>query len=104
IKYQSTEDKPIIFKAITPGKVIISGKSSLRLSGHYLVVDGLYFKDGYSTSGRLIQFRDGRVPAYNSRITNIVVAKFNRPKEDGSDVWVNFFGTHNRVDHSCFCD
>ena len=102
VKGTGTKEKPITLKARTPGKVIISGKSSLRLSGHYLVVDGLYFKDGYSTSGHLIQFRNGKEPAYYSRITNIVVAKFNRPKDDGSETWVSLHGNHNRVDHSFF--
>lgn len=104
VKGNGTKEKPITLKAQTPGKVIISGKSSLRLSGRYLVVDGLFFKDGYSTTGSLIRFINGKEPAYYSRVTNIAVVKFNRPKEDGSENWVQLRGTHNRVDHSFFCE
>ncbi|NGF58012.1 hypothetical protein G5B00_15960 [Parapedobacter sp. SGR-10] len=101
-KGNGTKDKPITLKAQTLGKVIISGNSSLLLSGEYLIVDGLHFKDGGTTSGYLIRFRDEkRQPANHSRITNIVVSEFNRPADGKSDVWVNLFGMYNRVDH-CF--
>src|SRR5690242_1714953 len=38
-----TEKKPIVFKAQTAGKVLISGQSALKLGGNYIVVDGLLF-------------------------------------------------------------
>ena len=41
-----TELKPIVFKAQTPGKVLISGVSQLKLGGNYIVVDGLLFRGG----------------------------------------------------------
>jgi poly(beta-D-mannuronate) lyase len=102
VKGNGTKEKPITLKAQTPGKVIISGKSSLRLSGNHLIVDGLYFKEGYSITGHLIRFTNGKEPANFSRITNIVVAKFNRPAADGAETWVSMHGTNNRVDHSFF--
>ena len=40
---KGTAENPIILKAQTQGKVIITGKSGLRLGGDYIVVDGLYF-------------------------------------------------------------
>lgn len=100
-----TEGKPITLRAQTQGKVILSGSSSLRLSGQYLVVDGLHFKDGSSSrSLHLIEFRDGQDHAYHSRLTNIVISEFNkdRARVDASDTWVGLFGSHNRVDHSFF--
>jgi poly(beta-D-mannuronate) lyase len=100
-----TEGKPITLRAQTQGKVIISGSSSLRISGQYLVVDGLHFKDGSSSrSLHLIEFRDGQDNAYHSRLTNIVISEFNkdRARVDASDTWVGLFGSHNRVDHSFF--
>lgn len=104
VKGNGTEENPITLKAQTPGKVIISGISSLRLSGRHLVVDGLCFKDGYSNTGALIRFNNGKEPAYHSRVTNIAIIKFNRPPEDGFENWVQLRGTHNRVDHSFFCE
>lgn len=103
VKGKGTKEKPITLKAQTLGKVIISGNSTLRLSGEYLIVDGLHFKDGGTTVGYLILFRDEkRQPAHHSRITNIVVSEFNRPADGKSDVWVNLFGMYNRVDHCYF--
>lgn len=99
------EGKPISLRAQTQGKVIISGSSSLRISGQHLVVDGLHFKDGSSSrSLHLIEFRDGQDHAYHSRLTNIVISEFNkdRARVDASDTWIGLFGSHNRVDHSFF--
>ncbi|NGF58013.1 hypothetical protein G5B00_15965 [Parapedobacter sp. SGR-10] len=102
-KGTGTPEKPITLRAQTGGQVVLSGNSSLRMSGEYLVVDGLHFKDGETSLGYLIQFRDEKHQhAHHSRITNIVVSEFNRTVDDGSDVWVNLFGTHNRVDHCYF--
>src|SRR5437762_2063288 len=42
---------PITLRAETPGQVILSGESSLRLAGNYLVVDGLKFTSGYLIAG-----------------------------------------------------
>ncbi|WP_353136066.1 polysaccharide lyase 6 family protein [Pseudopedobacter sp.] len=96
-----SENRPITLKAETAGQVIISGSSSLRLSGEYLIVDGLNFKNGHSSRNfHLIEFKDGKIPANHCRITNISVSRFN--KEDGTDTWVGFYGKHNRVDHSLF--
>lgn len=102
VKGTGTKEKPITLQAQSPGGVIISGKSSLQLSGEYLVIDGLHFKDGYSPTGSLIKFNSAGVPANYSRITNIVISEFNRPREDGSDVWISLFGKNNSVDHSFF--
>src|SRR5690606_16323457 len=102
VKGTGTKEKPITLQAQSPGGVIISGKSSLQLSGEYLVIDGLHFKDGYSPTGSLIKFNSAGVPANYSRITNIVISEFNRPREDGSDVWISLFGKNNSVDHPFF--
>lgn len=100
-----TENNPITLQAETAGQVIISGLSSLRMAGEYLVVDGLHFKDGESSrSLNLIEFRYGSQHAHHSRLTNIAVTHFNkdRNREDSTDVWVGLFGSHNRIDHSLF--
>src|SRR5688572_31871388 len=39
---------PITFKAQTAGKVIITGNSRLQLGGSHIIVDGLYFTNGYA--------------------------------------------------------
>ncbi len=95
---EGTEGFPVTLKAETPGEVIISGRSSLKMTGNYLVVDGLHFKDGYSSKAtHLIEMRSS-----NSRITNCAIKGFNKP--EGTDVWISMFGFYNRVDHCYFQD
>ena len=43
INSKGTEQAPITLRAQTPGKVLLTGKSSLRIGGEYNVVDGLHF-------------------------------------------------------------
>jgi poly(beta-D-mannuronate) lyase len=54
---EGTAAKPITLRAQTAGKVVISGKSNLRIGGRHLVVSGLTFKDGHSPSSEVIAFR-----------------------------------------------
>lgn len=97
------ENKPILLRAQTPGQVIIDGRSSLRIGGSYLVVDGLLFTNGYpSKSSHVIQFRtsDSR-KAKHCRLTNTAIINYNPPSINTRYFWVSLYGEHNRVDH-CF--
>lgn len=99
-KGKGTEKKPIVLKAEQPGGVKLAGKSSLRLSGEYLVVSGLDFRDGYAPKGGVIEFRDDEQGLANHcRVTECVVDNFNKPASDKSDKWIHFYGQHNRLDH-----
>ena len=92
--------KPIVLRAQTPGKVVISGKSNLRIGGRHLVVSGLTFKDGYSPSPEVIAFRrDSKTLAYDSRVTETVIDGFNNPDRAAVDYWIGLYGKNNRVDH-----
>src|SRR4051812_7094616 len=76
-----TEAKPIVFRAQTPGKVIIGGVSQLKLGGNYIVVDGLLFTGGYSPVGAVIDFRiNNKELANHCRVTNSVISDFSKPK------------------------
>ncbi|GAC15340.1 polysaccharide lyase 6 family protein [Aliiglaciecola lipolytica] len=100
-KGQGTADKPITLKAQTKGKVILTGLSNLRLSGEYLVVEGLVFKDGYSPTGEVISFReDDENLANNSRVTEVVIDGFSNTDKFNSDKWVVLYGKNNRFDHN----
>lgn len=93
--------QPITLRAETPGEVIISGLSNLRLAGNYLVVEGLVFKNGYTPTEAVVEFKrnDSHLANY-SRVTQIVIDNFNNPDRDSSDYWVALYGKHNRLDHS----
>jgi poly(beta-D-mannuronate) lyase len=85
---KGTSAKPILLRAQTPGKVVMTGKSSLTMDGDYLVTSGICLKeagidgkDGFSLRGS------------HSRLTDSAVIdstfKFD----------VHLYGTENRVDH-----
>ncbi|MDO6693206.1 chondroitinase-B domain-containing protein [Aliiglaciecola sp. 3_MG-2023] len=101
LKGKGTAEKPITLKAQTKGKVILTGLSNLRLSGEYLVVEGLVFKDGYSPTGEVISFReDADTLANHSRVTEVVIDGFSNTDKFNSDKWVVLYGKNNRFDHS----
>lgn len=98
---QGTEKAPITLKPETKGKVILSGQSNLRLAGQYLVVSGLVFKNGYTPSSSVIEFRRNKHEyAYHSRLTEVVIDNYSNPDKRESDYWVALYGQHNRFDHS----
>lgn len=100
---QGSEAKPITLTAETPGKVVLTGASSLRMAGNWLVVSNLVFRDGHGTDEDLIAFRfDTKRWAENSRLTGIVVDGYGAPTQAKTDHWVSLYGSNNRVDHSHF--
>jgi len=99
---KGTKGNPIILKAETPGKVTIEGQSYLKFGGEYLVVEGLYFKNGFSPSNAVIDFKIRNKDAAdeisnNCKVTNCVIEDFNKPKRDNSDLWVQFWGRNNEL-------
>nr|WP_255587132.1 polysaccharide lyase 6 family protein [Hephaestia mangrovi] len=100
---RGTADKPITLTAEHPGKVILTGRSNLKLAGSYLVVSNLVFRDGYTPDDDVVSFRtDTHHWADHSRITGIVIDRFNQPDRHKEDHWVSIYGADNRVDHSQF--
>jgi len=101
-KANGTYDKPIILRAQTPSKVIITGKSSLQIFGDFLIVKDLVFKDGEPASNPLIALGHSNFAYKYCRLTNIVIDNFNRKNLDEKYHWVMMSGSHHRVDHCKF--
>jgi poly(beta-D-mannuronate) lyase len=100
-KAKGTAKHPITLKAQTKGKVILSGNSDLRLSGEYLVVSGLVFKNGFTPSSAVISFRRNKHELANhSRVTEVVIDNYSNPDRFESDYWVAIYGKNNRFDHN----
>ncbi|MEQ8177691.1 MAG: polysaccharide lyase 6 family protein [Amphiplicatus sp.] len=96
-----TEQAPIELTAQTPGKVVLSGQSSLRMAGSHLVVSGLIFKDGYTPRSEVISFRiDSARYASHSRVTQTVIENYSNPDRRQVDIWVALYGRNNRFDHN----
>lgn len=99
INASGTEEKPITLSAEDPGEVIFKGLSSLELGGDHLIIDGLYFTDGYSPSRAVIQFAVKDKVANHCIVRNCVIKDFNKPQRNKSDLWVLIKGRHNQLDH-----
>ena len=98
---EGTAQNPIELVAQTPGEVILSGQSSLRIAGQYLVVSGLVFRDGYSPRNEVISFRkDAEKLAFNSRVTNTVIDGYSNPNRSQRDIWVAMYGRNNVFDYN----
>lgn len=98
---EGTADLPITLMAEKNGEVIITGRSSLQLSGNHLLVTGLTFKNGIAASDAVISFRNGypgKLANY-SRVTNCSVENFGSMMRWEENSYVALWGKFNRVDH-----
>lgn len=97
-----TEANPIVLTAQSPGETVLTGTSSLTMSGSYLVVSNLDFNSGASSGDDIISFRksSSEIATY-SRLTNCRILDYN-PTSEIDYKWVSIYGDHNRVDHCNF--
>jgi poly(beta-D-mannuronate) lyase len=86
---KGSPDQPLTLRARTPGKVILTGKSSLEIDGENLVVSGLCFR-GTSSAKETV-----KVSGRECRLTDVAIVGCD------SKFYVRLFGISNRVDH-CF--
>lgn len=100
-----TKEQPIRFQAASPGGVIFSGESQLRIGAEHWVISGFHFKgDGktpnaYST----VQFRgNSGQPARHARLTDCAFTNLATEADEDSSKWVLIFGQSNTIDHCHF--
>ena len=93
--------KPITLAAETPGEVVLTGQSNLRLAGSHLVVQGLVFRDGYTPTSNVIAFRQNADTLCNDcTVRNTVIDGFSNPERFETDSWVAIFGRNNRFENN----
>ncbi len=98
-----TKDNPITIKAAVAGKVLITGNSRIKIGGSFLIIEGLYFANGFAGTDAVITFRASKNEvANNCRVTNTVINDFNNPKRLDENYWVALCGKNNRLDHCSF--
>lgn len=84
---KGASEKPITFRAATPGKVVLGGNSSVVVDGEHVVVSGLFVKDGTATgAGIALKGRHCRLSE-----SAVVGGQYK--------FLVHLFGVENRVDH-----
>ncbi|MEI6751813.1 MAG: chondroitinase-B domain-containing protein [Paludibacter sp.] len=104
LKANGTATNPVVLKAQTPGSVILSGSSHIGLSGSYIEVSGLFFKNGtLNTGSEIVGFRTSSSEfANNCRLTNCAIVDCNPTDSTIDSKWVSLYGANNRVDHCTF--
>ena len=100
---QGTKQKPITFRAETPGEVKIIGNSKLSIGGSFITIKGVYFTKGFADEDAVITFRsDKKHIAHDCRITDVVINDFNNLKRLNENYWIALYGKNNRIDHCSF--
>lgn len=85
-KARGTADKPITLRSATPGKVVLTGKSSLLIDGEHLVVSGVFLKEGQGTGDGI------KLAGRANRLTDTAVVG------GAYKFFVHLFGTDHRMD------
>ena len=105
ITTKATSAQPIIIKAQDAGQVKLTGQSNLKIGGNFIIVDGLYFTNGYAPANGVIEFRvDNNNLANNCRVTNCAITNYSKPERFNTDSWIIFWGKKNRFDHNTIGD
>lgn len=95
-----TKEAPITIRAQQPGKVILTGTSTVRIGGEHVVISGLTLRDIHDQSDWLELRVDSKNLAHHCRLTNcqfIESAGFDSGTKECR--WVNLHGTDNVFDH-----
>ncbi len=98
-----TFEKPIVLSGY-PVAVNLTGNSSIKIGGNYLVVQQLNFVDGFATDRATIEFRTKNKLANNCRVFNCKIDNYSKPIRFDTDSWIIFFGKNNRFDHNFIGD
>ena len=98
-----TASQPIVLLAETPGDVIFNGSSRISISGQYIEISGIYFKDGTLSGSAVVEFRTSSSNlAENCRLTNCAIMNYNPALNTVDSKWVSLYGRNNRVDNCSF--
>jgi poly(beta-D-mannuronate) lyase len=84
---KGTPERPVTLRAETPGKVILTGNSSLTIDGEDLVVSGLCLQGGKSEKDAVT------ISGRRCRLTDTAIVDW------ASKFYVRYFGAENRLDH-----
>ena len=77
-----TANSPITLRAETAGEVFIEGITNLEFGGEYLTVSGLHFRNGYTPTRNLIQFKmSNDTLANHCKFTNCVIEDLTKCAE-----------------------
>lgn len=103
LKANGTALQPVVLIAESPGNVILNGNSRLSFSGNYIIVSGLYFKNGTLSGAPVVEFRTSTSElAHNSILENSTITNYNPINNTVDSKWISLYGTNNTVNHCSF--
>ena len=90
---------PIVLRAQTPGKVVLTGKSRLRIGGEYLVARDLLWRDTAAQDGTVSFRLDSKSLAAHCRLEQCAILG-DLPDQERK--WVSVYGVDNVVERCRF--
>ncbi|WP_157757633.1 chondroitinase-B domain-containing protein [Pseudalgibacter alginicilyticus] len=108
ISKDGTAANPIVIKAESPGMVVFSGNTNVKLGGDYIHFEGVVFENppnSVSTDTPLIDFRvNSSNVCNNCKVSNIKIDAFNQGSSQQTSVfkWILLRGANNEISYSSF--
>lgn len=103
LKASGTASQPVVLIAENQGDVIFNGSSRISVSGQFIEISGIYFKDGTLSGSPVVEFRTSSSNmAENCRLTNCAIINYNPALNTVDSKWVSLYGRNNRVDNCSF--
>jgi poly(beta-D-mannuronate) lyase len=106
ISVSGSEENPITIEAIEPGKTIFTGHSALKITGSYVTVKGLVFRDNSVIDAREMivigNEQKEAQPSVGCRITQCAFIRCNPTDPDTLYHWLVLRGLRITVDHCRF--
>ncbi len=103
LKASGTASQPVVLIAENQGDVVFNGSSRISVSGQFIEISGIYFKDGTLSGSPVVEFRTSSSNmAENCRLTNCAIINYNPTLNTVDSKWVSLYGRNNRVDNCSF--
>jgi poly(beta-D-mannuronate) lyase len=111
---RGSEDKPVLIRAQTQGKVVLTGESSVEVDGTWLVLSGFVFRDGNPPSAQSAKDTSAsaiKLRGTHNRVTETAIVDYSLnyksppntdPTRASYHKWIGIWGQYNRIDHSHF--
>ena len=102
LKAEGSAERPVTLRAKTPGKVRLTGTSRVRISGRFVVVDGLAFENPRPEDD-VFSFRtSSKQLASDCVLRNCSISDNSEVDATRASRWVSIHGSRNRVENCSF--
>jgi poly(beta-D-mannuronate) lyase len=99
---EASAENPVVLRAQTPGKVRLTGRSCVRISGRFVIVDGLAFENPRPEDA-VVTFRtDSKRLASDCVFRNCSIKDSSEVDAKRPSRWISIYGTRNRVENCSF--